>query len=92
MSDAIDHKPSGTLCYCSSRAGAVLLDLDWCADCRGWLVHHSMRIVTDWVWWLEARWNPDRLGERTRAVDIEEYHDLQVFRASHHCTRYSRED
>lgn len=86
---------SGTLCYCSTRAGAYPRELDWCADCSGWLGQHSRRIVTDWVWWFEGRWNQDRLRERTVSADMDEIDNHTIFHVmqeGHHDAGRARPD
>jgi hypothetical protein len=44
-----------TICYCSSRSAAMCVDVDYCADCAGWLHEHSPRIAAGWRWFVDQR-------------------------------------
>lgn len=65
----------------SCRCGHLLAA---CADCRGWLVDHSPRIVSSWRWfvdhlcWSGADW---LARSDARAADLAEEHNLGVYLA-----------
>ena len=65
----IEH-PTGTLCRCG-------VSLDLCADCRGWLELHSMRIRLVWGVRLDA-WGAQKPGQvwvRTQSAERADFRE-----------------
>ena len=72
LRDKIARDQGWTQCRCGHY-------LECCADCRGWLVEHSPRIVAGWRWFVTNRvGTPLRWGDLGSA-DAAEADDLAYF-------------
>ncbi|MFI4977576.1 MAG: hypothetical protein ACHQC8_02695 [Solirubrobacterales bacterium] len=54
-------------------------DLDCCADCRGWLLEHSVRVAGNWEWWFVHRLENGIEPPQEWGCDAAEADDLRYY-------------